>query len=421
MLLVLFLSALSFSDAQNSFTVNGFTGTSGEIIVNSQTGASIFFWQFNAMNGNISTDTRPLVIWTGGGPGCSSEIGLLIEGIAPIQIDSSGNPVNNPASWHIRTHILAIDFPYDTGFSTTSDPSDIQNTTSGAVQYLYSFLTNLAIQYPSWFNRDVYWFGEDYSGHFIPAIASLILQNNLVQGNPFIKLKGIGLGSPWISAINQMQYYDISASYIGLLSSNQRNSIWNVQSQMYSAISNKNYTGAFSYWQNLIQMMWNYTGVSMYDVRTTSNQTYQNLFYYLNQPSVKKNILNVPSSAIWNACNAQVFNSFASDAMQSFTTSTIINLLSQIKVLIYRGMDDLYTNELGIHMWLVGLPWSQSTDFIQTRRSAWNVQGNMAGYVQTGFNLTYVQVFGAGHEVGINQPYALRDLAFRFMFNQGWN
>lgn len=421
-MLISLLLALVAADTDAPFTINGFTGVSGEIVTNTITGSSIFFWQFDAYNGNISTDTRPLVIWNQGGPGCGSEIGLLLEGIAPITVDQNGNAQNNPSSWNTRVHILSIDFPYDSGFSVALQPEDLQNTTQSSVVYLYNFLTRLGHRYPTWFNRDVYWFGEDYSGHFIPAISSLILQNNLIAGNVVIPLKGIALGNPWVDGSYQTQYYDMAAYNLGLINGQQRSTIWNNQNNILNYINQQNYALAFNSWQFTLGQFESMTGnVNVYNTRTTSNMTFSNLVYFLNTPSIKSKVLNVPSSAIWAACNSEVFYDFENDFMLNFPTTMIPQLLGQIKVMIYHGIDDLYCNTLGLNQWIKNLNWPYASNFFQSRRAFWNVQGSLAGYAQTYSNLTYIQVLDAGQAVGFKQPYAFRDMAFRFIFSQGWN
>ncbi|OMJ70807.1 hypothetical protein SteCoe_31133 [Stentor coeruleus] len=422
MLLIFLLTTIVNGDTSGTFNINGFTGTSGTISVNVLTGASIFYWQFTAQNGNITSDTRPLVIWTGGGPGCSSSLSYLMGGIAPVQINATGNLNNNPATWNTKVHLLAIDFPYDAGYSYSSQNSDLKNTTLDAINYLYLFLQDLSTDYPSWFKRDVYWFGEDYSGHFIPAIASLILQNNQNSKNNFIPLKGIAIDGPWLDGFYQTQYYDTSAYNLGIINSIQKNNLLQNEYSVLSMIQAGNYTDAFNLWRYTYGQFEFMTGnLSVYNVRTTSSLNITGISNYMNDANVKKTITNVPAGTKWVACDQDVYDAFGNDFMQGFVTTMMPGLLGQIKVMFIHGVDDLYTNTLGISQWIEALNWKYTSNFLQSRRNIWSVQGNIAGYVQTYSNLTYVQVSGASHSVGIEQPYAFRDSAFRFIFNQGWN
>lgn len=62
------------------------------IQVNKTYGVNLFYWFFESRN-NPATD--PLVVWLTGGPGCSSELALLLEN-GPFVINGTANPVFNP-------------------------------------------------------------------------------------------------------------------------------------------------------------------------------------------------------------------------------------------------------------------------------------------------------------------------------------
>ena len=412
------------ADTNGPWSLLGNTGYSGEIIVNGQTGSSMFFWQFNAENGNISTDRRPLVIWSQGGPGCASEIGMLGERISPIYVDDNTIPHFCNSTWTLFYHLLAIDFPLDSGFSYASQPEDVKNTTADAIDQLYSFLQILGGKYPTWFQRDVYWFGEDYAGHFIPAIATKILssnQNANTTGAIVIPLKGIGLGDPWADATYQTQYYNTVMYNLGLANSQQAAALAQLQGSISTSIQNGDYVSAYQNFSSVLsQIASNTNNVNIYNMRNYAAQDLGDVHGWLNTPSVKKS-LNVPAAAIWNACNPVVQTDFSTDSMQGFATGMMPGLLSTLKVLIYHGQDDLYVNTLGINTWLSAIQWCLMPSFLASRRSVWNVAGQVAGYVQTYSNLTYVQVINAGNQAALNQPFAVRDMVNRFILNQGWN
>ena len=107
--------------------------------------------------------------------------------------------------------------------------------------------------------------------------------------------------------------------------------------------------------------------------------------------------------------------------MQSFATAMMPNLLSSLKVLIYQGQDDFFVNSIGMSYWLGAIPWAYMSNFLNSRRGSWTVAGEIAGYVQTYSNLTYVQILKAGNHAALDQPFAVRDMVNRFILNQGWN
>ena len=68
--------------------------------VNKTHGVNLFYWFFESRN---DPATDPLVVWLTGGPGCSSELALLLEN-GPFVINGSATPVLNPYGKSEDTH-----------------------------------------------------------------------------------------------------------------------------------------------------------------------------------------------------------------------------------------------------------------------------------------------------------------------------
>jgi len=73
----------------------------------------LFFYFFESRN-DPSTDD--VLLWTNGGPGSSSAIGLLTE-LGPCNIVSENETEFNPYSWNSNASIFFIDQPVGVGFS----------------------------------------------------------------------------------------------------------------------------------------------------------------------------------------------------------------------------------------------------------------------------------------------------------------
>ena len=70
----------------------GVSGYSGYITMNPLTGSSLFYWLFEAINSNITQDTKPLIIWLEGGPGCSGTFTMLWQMVSPIRVNNNTQP-----------------------------------------------------------------------------------------------------------------------------------------------------------------------------------------------------------------------------------------------------------------------------------------------------------------------------------------
>ena len=250
-MLLLILISTTLADTDGPWKLLGRTGYSGLITINNQTGSSLFYWLFEAQNGNINSDRLPLILWLQGGPGVPGEAGMFDEHISPFAINSSVEPYLNNLTWTNKYHVISVDFPLNTGYSYSNSPEDLKNTTLGATSYLYTFLVRLATKNPKWFSRDFYVFGESYGGgHWAPGITYTILQQNAIvnkTGNPLINIKGMSLGDPWLDATTQVSGYSAYAFSLGLINRDQADSIDYYQDQIITSIANDLYQKAWDY------------------------------------------------------------------------------------------------------------------------------------------------------------------------------
>ncbi|PIK47317.1 hypothetical protein BSL78_15817 [Apostichopus japonicus] len=83
------------------------------------TGGKMFHYWLVSSQSKPSTD--PLIVWTNGGPGCSSMLGILTEN-GPFIIQDDGVSLSyNDNSWNKFANVLYIESPAGVGFSYTPD------------------------------------------------------------------------------------------------------------------------------------------------------------------------------------------------------------------------------------------------------------------------------------------------------------
>jgi vitellogenic carboxypeptidase-like protein len=421
---LLSLGFLCRGDTDRPYSLLGVSGYAGSITIDNSTSTSYFYWLFEKIDGNIFSDRAPLIIWLDGGPGDASEPVIIQSGMStPFYFDDNGVLQRSfNLSWISFYHLIAIDNPIGAGYSFTNSESEIPSTLDQYSTQLYTFLQIIARKYPSWLNRDIYIFGESAGGTWSPKIAYKILMENLsvnITGNIFIKLKGIGLGDPFIDLRYQFVQHSEIAYQIGLINQIQSQEVLGSENLLIQELNNFDYGAAWLTGITIFQLIGNMSSISPYNVRggpVFADDT--DTINFMNLASTKQ-LLNTPSYTYYsfnNTCQTRIYVDFATGV-----TSLIPFLIENLKVLIYNGQDDLVINTEGIQNLLQNVQWSYMNNFLGSRKAVWNVQGQIAGYVMSYKNLNLVYVLKAGHLVIYNQPEASLDMIRRFIENQGWN
>ncbi|CAG9334923.1 unnamed protein product [Blepharisma stoltei] len=408
-------------DTDGAWSLLGFNGYAGEVLINPVTGSSYFYWLFEAVNGNILTDKRPIIIWLQGGPGCSGETGILFENIGPFYISNSTQPTINPYAWNSEYHVMSIDFPLGAGFSYHKAHYDMKNTTAQATAQLYNLLVKLSQKYPTWFNRDLYFFGESYAGHWIPGIAYTILMNNKAPGvQTVFNLKGVGMGDPWTEAYTQLQSYGSYSYQRGLIDMEELQIINTLQQQVLDEMANQEWDQANNDLNSVTDLIVTYAGgINVYDIRSyETNYNLGQIPTWLGLNSTK-NLLHVPLTLDWDQCSGAVNDGYNFDTLDSMSKYLPL-MLDSIKVMVYNGADDLICESVGTLQMLDAVNWPGIGQFINSPRKIWRVNGQIAGYANSFGNLSFVIVLRAGHMVPHDQPQNGRDLVYRFINNEGW-
>jgi hypothetical protein len=118
---------------------------------------NLFFWLYE--NQHIA-DRKKTVIWLNGGPGCSSEDGVLME-IGPYRLKDEAHLEYNPGSWDKFANIIFVDNPVGTGFSYVDSDSYLHELDEMAAQFMI-FLKEFFTIFPE--------FEEDDVSHLKPLI-----------------------------------------------------------------------------------------------------------------------------------------------------------------------------------------------------------------------------------------------------------
>lgn len=401
-----------------SFNVS-FAHYSGYVAVNEDPGRALFYWFFEAAE---EPDSKPLVLWLNGGPGCSSIAYGVAEELGPFHVTPDGKDLYlNQYSWNQEANILFLDSPVGVGFSYSNDSKDIlSNGDASTAKDSLEFLKKWFEQFPQYKGREFYLSGESYAGHYVPQLAQVIVSYHRLTGDTSINLKGYMVGNAltddfhdhygvfqfmWAAGLISDETYKLlnilcdNQSFVHI--SQECEHILNVASDELGnidpySIFTPSCTASVTFSRNkLLKRMLSGKMSEKYDPCTEKHST-----IYFNMPEVQNAIHVNPSFAPskWDTCN---------DIVNENWKDSAISILPIYKELI----------DYGLRIWM----FSGNTDSVisvaSTRYNvdalklptlipwhAWYEDGQVGGWTQVYEGLTLVTVRGAGHEVPLHRP-----------------
>lgn len=373
----------------------------------------LFYWFFESRN---DPKNDPVILWLNGGPGCSSLTGLFLE-LGPASVDKNLKIINNPYSWNTNASVIFLDQPVNVGYSYSG--KSVSNTVA-AGKDIYALLTLFFEQFPEYSSQDFHIAGESYAGHYIPDFASEILSHK----DRNINLKSVLIGNGLTDVYTQYEYYRPMAcgkgGYPAVLSESEckamDDALPRCQSLIQSCYDHNSFwtcVPAGIYCNNAMIGPYQRSGQNVYDVRTPCEDP-KNLCYpalawiseYLNKSEVKRELgVEVDN---YESCNNKINRNFLfhGDWTQPFHR-LVPQILAEIPVLIYAGDADFICNWLGNQAWTEVLEWPGQESFQKSK--VFDVKldnGHKYGKIKSNGRLAFLQVFGAGHMVPLNQPEA---------------
>jgi carboxypeptidase C (cathepsin A) len=412
------IAIITFVGAQIRFP--NITQHFGYLEANSKYGVELFYWEFDSLS---KPQTDPLVLWLTGGPGCSSELALFFEN-GPYTVNPDGQTLKfNPYTWNRFANLLFVDQPGGTGFSYVRNKHGYVTNEQQIAEDMYTFLVAFYNKYPRFKNVDFFITGESYGGHYIPAIASYILQQN-AKGGFQIPLKGVAIGNGFIDPEIQDKSFGPFLYAHNMITESQLASVQDQYTVCKRDIDNGNYDSAFLSCNRVLSLALSYAGnINVYDIRKQCNPpplcyNLDPIANYLDSSYVR-NKLGV-GDRTWESCNFNVYTRLENDFERSYL-GLVPTLLQKIRVLFYNGNYDLICNFYGTSELLDSMQWPGQSCFNSATNTTWHVNGRVAGTARSCQGLTYVVVWDAGHMVPHDQPQNALDLLQRFLQNKPFN
>jgi len=182
---------------------------------------------------------------------------------------------------------------------------------------------------------------------------------------------------------------------------------------------------ASMYCNNAMMGPYQRSGRNVYDIRgeceDSANLCYSAMGWiaeYLNKNEVMEAVGAEVSN--FDSCNMNINRDFlfAGDWMKPYHR-LVPSLLEKIPVLVYAGDADFICNWLGNQAWTNELEWPGHKDFAGTDAKglqlASDKKGEEYGKVQSSGNLTFMQIYGGGHMVPMDQPEPSLDFFNRWL------
>lgn len=395
----------------------------GYLTVNNDTKSKIFYILYpagGAEDASITPDNdKPLILWLQGGPGCSDGTGNYNE-IGPFNILNENNvlkPSLVPINWNDKYNLLFVDNPVGVGLSVSG--GERPNNAMDAVKYLQIFLIRFFQLYPSLYKNDFYIFGESFAGHYIPALASLLVQNHTENG---INLKGVGIDDGWTDPYVQLGSFTEYPFAVSVLDEKSRDNIYDLEIQARRAVESGDYSLAAQHFDDITNFLTSVNkGLSYYnfEVYNAPEPWYPQ---WLNQENTKK-AYGVDTSVTYKDCVDQTYLDFYADIGTSYAGNYTF-LLSQtvipdLKVILYSGQNDIICSTSGTLAYLRKLKWDGIDNFMSAKKQILKVSnGTIAGNYKTYDRLTFATIYNAGHMVPLDQPDSARTMLEMFINNQ---
>jgi carboxypeptidase C (cathepsin A) len=396
--------------------------------------------------------TDPLIIWTNGGPGCSSLLGWATENGPWLQPDNSTEFFENPHSWNKNASVLYVEHPAGVGYSYCDPaiPADCKFDDLTDSEDNLALLVEWFAKYPEYKNHDLWISGESYGGIYVPYWMWQIdnWNNNVTTPqDDHINLKGIMVGNGvtnWtydtMPATLTMGYYHAlyndelhdkmeadkcdyawiefndnqTAACMGYLDEFntliEHVDIYNIFKPVYPGdlltTTSRNKLTLKAKQEKKPLTKADYTPWAFHGKQTTQRLRDPNAF--LNRTDVRTALHINETIQEWTGCkNGIDYTMFAKGSQWIWE-----ELKGKYRMLKFSGDIDACVPTTGSLGWINALGWDVKEAWRQ-----YQVDGQVGGWIQEFDGLTFATVNGAGHMVPEDKPEAAMHLIFNWLNN----
>eukprot|EP00616_Rhizochromulina_sp_CCMP1243_P006264 CAMPEP_0118972326 /NCGR_PEP_ID=MMETSP1173-20130426/8657_1 /TAXON_ID=1034831 /ORGANISM="Rhizochromulina marina cf, Strain CCMP1243" /LENGTH=466 /DNA_ID=CAMNT_0006921851 /DNA_START=27 /DNA_END=1427 /DNA_ORIENTATION=- len=425
----------------------GFNQFSGYLDINPDTGLKYFYW-FVECDG-CDAATAPVALWTNGGPGCSGLIGFMTEQ-GPFRPQEDGTLTTNPYAWNKAANYLFIEQPVGVGFSYSTTKSDYINVGDDmAAENNYKLIKEFLNKFPEYGSNEFYITAESYGGHYMPTLAKYIVDHN---EDGAINFKGFAVGNPYTDPVenalgtvdtiygHQLVPRPTYLKWQKLCKNGSRQTtacqllqakMWDAQmgnlnpyALDYPVCLDSDGNRKFSHYQARIAQHMLPKPAQKSLGLPSDPEDYEPCADnwatdYLNRADVKEAI-HANSEITWAQCSSKtpygtlVYNYSWSEVYMEPYYEYLINGDYGLKILVLSGDDDSVCGTIGTQSWIYDIA-EVTSDW-----TSWEVDGQVAGYVEKFDGFTFATVHGAGHEVPTYKPAQALKLISAYFNGSSW-
>lgn len=395
-----------------------FNQYSGYVTVNQQAGRALFYWLIESP-ASRKPESRPLILWLSGGPGCSSVAYGAAEEIGPFRIRPDGKTLYlNPYSWNKLANLLFLESPAGVGFSYTNTTSDLYTAGDGrTAEDAYTFLVNWFERFPQYKHTDFYIAGESYAGHYVPQLSQIVYERNKGIANPEINFKGFMVGN----AVTD-DYHDYVGTFEywwthGLISDSTYRSLriacesgstehpsLDCMTALKSAEMEQGNIDRYSIFtrpcNGTASLRRNLRGHYPWMSRAYDPCTERYSEVYFNHPEVQKALhANVTGiSYPWRTCSEIVGDNWTDSPLSMLPIYKEL-IAAGLKIWVFSGDTDAVVPVTATRYSIDALKLPTVINWYP-----WYDNRKVGGWSQVYKGLTFVTVTGAGHEVPLHRP-----------------
>ncbi|KAK7017662.1 carboxypeptidase [Favolaschia claudopus] len=379
----------------------------------------LFFYFFESRS---EPDEDDVIFWTNGGPGCSSEIGLLME-LGPCRVVNADNgTVPLKDSWNSKANVFFVDQPIGVGFSYAEYGEHV-STTEEAAQDIAAFVAIFFSHFSKFQGRAFHMSGESYGGRYVPVFAAAVYDNNPRNGMTdtaamfpaWYEMQCSPASIPPVQSIQNC--VDMKARV-------PRCAKW-IKESCQDRFDLIDCGAATAFCFESILTPYVALGLNNYDISKKCEAgalCYPEIIEiakFLNREDVQST-LGVSPGITYTSCSEKVELDFAwtLDIMKGATEYVAALLERDIRVLIYVGSYDWICNWLGNEAWTLALEWSGHEEFSAQPLKDWVVDGKRAGKTRSAKGFTFATVDRAGHMVPFDKPKESLEMVKRWMAGQ---